>query len=59
MDNAAYTSTLQTNWSMEGSSIDSLVVQGENVGQTFQFVYSQNAEFGLVALSQVLRPQEP
>ena len=32
------------------------LVQGENIGQTFQFVYSKNAEIGFVALSQVLDP---
>ena len=32
-------------------------VQGENIGQTFHFVYSQNAQLGLVALSQVLDPK--
>ena len=30
------------------------LVQGENIGQTFQFVFSTNAELGFVALSQVL-----
>jgi molybdate transport system substrate-binding protein len=30
------------------------MVQGENIGQTYQFVYSQNADAGFVALSQVL-----
>jgi len=34
-----------------------LVVQGENIGQTFQFVFSKNAELGFVALSQVLDPK--
>lgn len=29
------------------------LVQGENIGQTYQFVYSQNADVGFVALSQV------
>ncbi len=33
------------------------IVQGENIGQTFQFVFSGNAEIGLVALSQVLDPK--
>ena len=33
------------------------VVQGENIGQTFQFVFSNNAELGFVALSQVLDPK--
>ena len=30
------------------------LVRGENVGQTLQFVFSRNAQFGFVALSQVL-----
>ncbi|NVK73143.1 MAG: molybdate ABC transporter substrate-binding protein [Oceanospirillaceae bacterium] len=30
------------------------IVQGENIGQTYQFVYSQNADIGFVAFSQVL-----
>ena len=30
------------------------LVQGENIGQTFQFVFSTNAALGFVALSQVL-----
>jgi molybdate transport system substrate-binding protein len=34
-----------------------LIVQGENIGQTFQFVASQNAELGFVALSQILDPK--
>lgn len=33
------------------------LVQGENIGQTFQFVFSQNAQLGFVALSQVLDPK--
>ncbi len=31
-----------------------LIVQGEDIGQTFQFVTTQNAELGFVALSQIL-----
>jgi hypothetical protein len=34
-----------------------LIVQGENIGQTFHFVFSNNAELGFVALSQVLDPK--
>ena len=34
-------------------------VRGENIGQTFQFVRSGNAELGFVALSQVKRPGRP
>ena len=37
--------------------IQPMVVQGENIGQVFQFVSSQNAELGFVALSQVLDPK--
>jgi len=33
------------------------IVQGENIGQTFQFVATGNAELGFVALSQVLDPK--
>ena len=33
------------------------IVRGENIGQTFQFVYSRNAQLGFVALSQVLDPR--
>jgi molybdate transport system substrate-binding protein len=33
------------------------LVQGENIGQTFQFVYSQNAQLGFVALAQVMDPK--
>ncbi len=35
-------------------AIEAKLVQGEDVGQTFQFVASGNAELGFVALSQVL-----
>ena len=33
------------------------LVRGENIGQTFQFVFSQNAQLGFIALSQVLEPK--
>ena len=33
------------------------LVQGENIGQTFHFVFSRNAQLGFVALSQVLGPK--
>ena len=33
------------------------LVRGENVGQTFHFVFSKNAQLGFVALSQVLGPK--
>jgi molybdate transport system substrate-binding protein len=34
------------------------IVQGENIGQTYQFVSSGNAELGFVALSQISTPGE-
>lgn len=37
--------------------LHSKIVQGENVGQAFQFVFSGNAELGFVSLSQVLDPR--
>lgn len=39
------------------NSVKGQIVQGENIGQAFQFVYSQNAQLGFVALSQVLDPK--
>lgn len=33
------------------------IVQGENIGQAFQFVFSKNAQLGFVALSQILGPK--
>ncbi|WNM60129.1 molybdate ABC transporter substrate-binding protein [Candidatus Nitrospira allomarina] len=35
-------------------SLTDRIVQGENIGQAFQFVFSRNAQLGFVALSQVL-----
>lgn len=35
------------------------IVRGENIGQTFQFVKSGNAQLGFVAYSQILRPNMP
>ncbi len=35
------------------------MVRGENIGQTFQFVKSGNAELGFVAYAQVKRPEKP
>ncbi len=35
------------------------LVQGESIGQAFQFVASGNVELGLVSLSQVLNPDNP
>ncbi len=37
--------------------LKSHIVQGENIGQAFQFVASGNADLGFVALSQVLNPR--
>ncbi len=36
--------------------IQDRIVRGENIGQTFHFVFSKNAQLGFVALSQVLSP---
>lgn len=36
------------------SKLKGKLVQGENIGQTYQFTYSKNADVGFVALSQVL-----
>ncbi|MDB4837783.1 molybdate ABC transporter substrate-binding protein [Marinomonas sp.] len=36
------------------TKVQKKLVKGENIGQTFQFTYSTNADVGLVALSQVL-----
>ncbi|MCP3667724.1 MAG: molybdate ABC transporter substrate-binding protein [Gammaproteobacteria bacterium] len=36
----------------------SRMVRGENIGQTFQFVKSGNAELGFIALSQIKRPNK-
>jgi molybdate transport system substrate-binding protein len=33
------------------------IVPGENIGQTFQFVFPHNAQLGFVALAQVLDPK--
>ncbi len=51
---AAYTILKRLNlW----EALSSTVVRGENIGQTFQFVATGNAEIGFVALSQVLDPR--
>lgn len=39
------------------AGLQSKIVQGENVGQAFQFVFSGSAELGFVSLSQVLDPR--
>lgn len=38
-------------------TVQQKLVQGENIGQTLQFVDSQNAELGFVSLSQILDPK--
>ena len=40
-------------------AIQGRMVRGENIGQTFQFVKSGNAELGFVAYAQVKRPGRP
>ncbi|MBG7601481.1 MAG: molybdate ABC transporter substrate-binding protein [Gammaproteobacteria bacterium] len=37
-------------------SLQNRMVRGENIGQTFQFIKSRNAELGFVALSQIIDP---
>ena len=39
--------------------LDGHLVRGENISQAFQFVQSGNAELGLVAYSQLHRPDQP
>lgn len=39
-------------------TIQSKLVRGENIAQTYQFVDSGNAELGFVAYSQILKPSE-
>jgi len=41
------------------TKLRSRMVRGENIGQTFQFVKSGNAELGFVALSQIKSPNQP
>ncbi|MFZ5590155.1 MAG: molybdate ABC transporter substrate-binding protein [Pseudomonadota bacterium] len=41
------------------NAMQARLVQGEDVGQTFQFVASGNAELGFVALAQVISLSEP
>lgn len=40
------------------SSLENRLVFGENIGHAYQFVKSGNAELGLVAYSQVMRPDD-
>lgn len=39
------------------NQIKDRIVQGENIGQTFHFVFSENAQLGFVARAQVLDPK--
>ncbi len=39
--------------------LEGRIVRGENIGQTYQFVKSGNAELGFVAYSQIKRPGHP
>ena len=39
--------------------VQSKLVRGENIAQTFQFVHSGNADLGFVAYSQVVNPKQP
>ena len=38
--------------------LQSKIVMGENIGQTYQFVHTGNAQLGFVALSQVMKDGE-
>ncbi len=40
-------------------SLQKRLVRGENIGQTYQFVKTGNAELGFVAWSQIKRPGQP
>lgn len=40
-------------------SLQHRMVRGENIGQTFQFVKSGNAELGFIAYSQIKKPDQP
>ncbi|MCW8826412.1 MAG: molybdate ABC transporter substrate-binding protein [Gammaproteobacteria bacterium] len=40
-------------------ALNGKAVRGENIGQTFQFVKSGNAELGFIAYSQIKRPAQP
>jgi len=40
-------------------SLSDRLVRGENVGQTFQFISSGNAQLGFVAMSQLKHPKNP
>lgn len=40
-------------------ALEGRLVFGENIGHTFHFVNSGNAELGLVAYSQVMHPEDP
>lgn len=40
------------------STIESKIVTGENIGQTYQFILSKNSELGFVAYSQIIAQKE-
>lgn len=40
------------------NTIESKIVTGENIGQTYQFILSKNAELGFVAYSQIIAQKE-
>jgi len=42
-----------------GQRLQNRIVRGENIGQTFQYVKSGNAELGFVAYSQIKYPDRP
>lgn len=44
---------------LQWDAVQSRLVTGENISQTFQFIYTGNAELGFVALTQVLAINAP
>lgn len=40
-------------------TLQTRMVRGENIGQTFQFVKSSNAQLGFVSVSQITKPDQP
>ena len=47
-----------TSWQLMGT-YEGRIIRGDNIAQAYQFVATGNAEFGFVALSQMLDPARP
>jgi molybdate transport system substrate-binding protein len=41
------------------NALQSRIVQGQDIGQTYSFVYTRNAQLGFVAYAQLMRPDRP